>query len=289
MSKLKIITDSASDITFAEEAAYAIRVIPFPIALGGKSYLSRVDFDNQGFYALMNQYPDDLPTTSQVTPFQFQEIIEEEVEQGHSELIFLLINSQGSATYSNAVLARGTYFDEHPEQVGKVKISVLDSRGYSSLYGYLAVEAAKMAMAGEGLETVEAYLTQALEKRMIYFGIYSLKSAGKSGRIPSAAAFLGDKLGLKPVMKIFDHEITTAAKARGEQRLISSLVELVARDIAPGTPYQLIYGSVVEDLEKLRLAMTQKLGYGPTGVYQIGAAIAANAGPRAMGVSFDIP
>ncbi len=289
MSKLKIITDSASDITFAEEAAYAIRVIPFPIALGGKSYLSRVDFDNQGFYALMNQYPDDLPTTSQVTPFQFQEIIEEEVAKGHSELIFLLINSQGSATYSNAVLARDTYFDEHPEQVGQVKISVLDSRGYSSLYGYLAVEAAKMAMAGEGLEAVEAYLTQALEKRMIYFGIYSLKYAGKSGRIPSAAAFLGDKLGLKPVMKIFDHEITTAAKARGEQRLISSLVELVARDIAPGTPYQLIYGSVVEDLEKLRLAMTQKLGYGPTGVYQIGAAIAANAGPRAVGVSFDIP
>ena len=289
MSKLKIITDSASDITFAEEAAYAIRVIPFPIALGGKSYLSRVDFDNQGFYALMNQYPDDLPTTSQVTPFQFQEIIEEEVEQGHSELIFLLINSQGSATYSNAVLARDTYFDEHPEQVGQVKISVLDSRGYSSLYGYLVVEAAKMAQAGESLEAVEAYLTQALEKRMIYFGIYSLKYAGKSGRIPSAAAFLGDKLGLKPVMKIFDHEITTAAKARGEQRLISSLVELVARDIAPGTPYQLIYGSVMEDLEKLRLAMTQKLGYGPTGVYQIGAAIAANAGPRAVGVSFDIP
>ena len=289
MSKLKIITDSASDITFAEEAAYAIRVIPFPIALGGKSYLSRVDFDNQGFYALMNQYPDDLPTTSQVTPFQFQEIIEEEVEQGHSELIFLLINSQGSATYSNAVLARDNYFDEHPEQVGQVKISVLDSRGYSSLYGYLVVEAAKMAQAGESLEAVEAYLSQALEKRMIYFGIYSLKYAGKSGRIPSAAAFLGDKLGLKPVMKIFDHEITTAAKARGEQRLISSLVELVARDIAPGTPYQLIYGSVVEDLEKLRLAMTQKLGYGPTGVYQIGAAIAANAGPRAVGVSFDIP
>lgn len=224
-----------------------------------------------------------------MTPFQFQEIIEEEVEQGHSELIFLLINSQGSATYSNAVLARDTYFDEHPEQVGQVKISVLDSRGYSSLYGYLVVEAAKMAQAGESLETVEAYLSQALEKRMIYFGIYSLKYAGKSGRIPSAAAFLGDKLGLKPVMKIFDHEITTAAKARGEQRLISSLVELVARDIAPGTPYQLIYGSVVEDLEKLRLAMTQKLGYGPTGVYQIGAAIAANAGPRAVGVSFDIP
>lgn len=288
MSNLKIITDSASDITYAEEAAYNIRVIPFPIALGGKSYLSRVDFDNQGFYALMNQHPDELPTTSQVTPFQFQEIIEEEVAQGHSELLFLLINSKGSATYANAVQARSLYFDEHPEQADRVRISVLDSRGYSALYGYLAVEAAKMAQKGEDLGAVEAYLTGALEKRMIYFGIYSLKYAGKSGRIPSAAAFLGDKLGLKPVMKIFDHEITTAAKARGEQRLITSIVDLVSRDIDQGTPYQLIYGSVVEDLDKLRLAMEQKLGYGATGAYQIGAAIAANAGPRAVGVAFNI-
>ena len=45
----------------------------------------------------------------------------------------------------------------------------------------------------------------------------------------------------------------------------------------------------MEDLDKLRLAMEQKLGYGPTGAYQIGAAIAANAGPRAVGVAFDIP
>ena len=160
---------------------------------------------------------------------------------------------------------------------------------YSLLYGYLAVEAAKRAMDGETLETLEPYVRAALQKRMIYFGIYSLKYAGKSGRIPSAAAFLGDKLGLKPVMKIFDHEITTAAKARGEQRLISMVADLVVRDIVPGTPYQLIYGAVVEDMEKLRLALTERLGYGPTGAYQIGAAIAANAGPRAVGVSFDIP
>lgn len=64
-------------------------------------------------------------------------------------------------------------------------------------------------------------------------------------------------------MKIFDHEITTAAKARGEQRLISMVADLVVRDIVPGTPYQLIYGAVVEDMEKLRLALTERLGYGP--------------------------
>ncbi len=50
MRKVRIITDSASDISTAEEQNYNILIIPFPVAIGDKSYLSRVDFDNQGFY-----------------------------------------------------------------------------------------------------------------------------------------------------------------------------------------------------------------------------------------------
>ena len=33
--------------------------------------------------------------------------------------------------------------------------------------------------------------------------------------------------------------------------------------------------------------VTEKLGYGPTGYFQIGAEVAANAGPRIVGVAFD--
>lgn len=287
MSTIKIITDSASDISMAEEAAYGIRVIPFPVALGGRSYLSRVDFDNQGFYSLMAQYPDQLPTTAQITPYEFQQIMQEEVDAGKDALLFLLINSEGSATYSNALLAKDAFYAEHPEYRDTVRIEAVDSRGYSSLYGYLAVEAAKMAQSGADFGEIVSYVRQSVETRRIYFGIYSLKYAGKSGRIPSAAAFLGDKLGLKPVMKIFDHQITTAAKARGEAKLIPLVADLVLRDMVPGTPYQLIYGSVAEDRDKLQALMEARLGYGPTGCYQIGAAVAANAGPRVAGVSFD--
>ena len=66
-------TDSASDISYEDEQKYGISVIPFPITLGDKAYISRVDFDNQQFFDLMAQY-DEIPKTSQITPFQFQEI-----------------------------------------------------------------------------------------------------------------------------------------------------------------------------------------------------------------------
>ena len=73
MRKIQIMTDSASDISYEDEQKYGISVIPFPITLGDKAYISRVDFDNQQFFDLMAQY-DEIPKTSQITPFQFQDI-----------------------------------------------------------------------------------------------------------------------------------------------------------------------------------------------------------------------
>lgn len=113
-----------------------------------------------------------------------------------------------------------------------------------------------------------------------------MKYAAKSGRIPTAAAFLGTKLNLKPVMKIFDNGITTAAKCRGERKLVEKVAEMSIADMEPGSPYELIYGNDPACLEELRRLMVQQLGYEPAAVYQIGAAVAANSGPRMVGAAF---
>ena len=286
---VKFITDSVSDISLEEELSHQIRVLPYPVVIGGQSYLSRVELSNQAFFELMEQYPDEVPSTSQITPFRFQEVMEEEVAAGNEELIFVLINSKASATFNNACMARDQFFDDHPQLRDRVKIEVIDSRGYMTIYGVVVVEAAKMAMNGASFEELSAYVTAALEKRMIYFSMYSLKYAAKSGRITAAAAFVGEKLGLKPIMKIFDHEITTAAKIRGEKRLLEQLVDMACRDMKPGSAYQVMCGSNLEDRDALQAMMEARLGYGPTGGYQICPAIAANSGPRAVGLSFDIP
>ena len=46
MEKIKIFTDSASDISNAHEKELDIGVMNFSIAMGDQSYTSRVDFDN---------------------------------------------------------------------------------------------------------------------------------------------------------------------------------------------------------------------------------------------------
>ena len=284
MRKIQIMTDSASDISVADEKQHNISVIPFSVTLGGKSYTSRVDFDNEGFYALLAEH-DDLPTTSQVTPFQFVDIYLEQARAGVTDLILVLINSRGSSTYDNSVQAIRLFHEDYPEYPD-FRVHSFDGMGYNACYGAPVVEAAKMLEAGAGVEEICAYLEDILPRRQIYFGIYDLKYAAKSGRIPTAAAFLGTKLNLKPVMKIFDREITTAAKCRGEKNLVEKTAQLSGADMEPGTPYQLIYGCDESCLEEICAAMREALGYEADAVYQIGAAVAANAGPRVVGVAF---
>ncbi len=283
--KIQIITDSASDISYEDEKKYGIEILPFQIALGGKSYVSRVDFDNEGFFRLMEQH-DEIPKTSQITPYEFQEFYLKKAQEGVTDLILVLINSHGSATYGNSVMAKDAFFDEHPEYAGKINIYNIDGCGYNAFYGWPVIQAAKMRADGKDAKEIVDYLEGIIPRREVFFGIYILKYAAKSGRIPSAAAFVGDKLGLKPVMKICDNEITTAAKCRGEKNLISKVVEFSVADMEPGSPYQIIYGSDEACKKELEEAMTEQLGYGPDSCYQVGAAIAANCGPKVAGVSF---
>ena len=228
----------------------------------------------------------EIPKTAQITPFQFQEIYLREAGAGVTDLIMVLINSKGSSTYDNSIQAIELFYEEHPEYRDVFHIHSIDGMGYNALYGSPVVHAAQMLEQGASVEEILKYLTEILPKRQIYFGIYDLKYAAKSGRIPTAAAFVGTKLNLKPVMKIFDRSITTAAKCRGERKLVEKVAEMSIEDMEPGSAYELIYGNDTVCLEELRELMVQKLGYEPSSAYQIGAAVAANSGPRIAGVAF---
>lgn len=287
MGKLRIITDSASDISTELEKKYDIDIIPYSVVIEDKTYTSRVDYDNEGFYRMMEEY-DEIPKTSQITAYHFMELYYDYYKQGYTDLILVIINGKGSATYGNSCMAIDMLYEEHPECEGKIHIYTHDSGTYSGGYGHLVVEAAKMAGEGKSVDEINAYLEAKIPFRRVYFGIYNLKYAGKSGRIPSAAAFLGDKIGIKPIMKIWDHEITTAGKCRGDKKVISKVCELTVADMEPGSPYQIAYGNDEKVKDEMIRKMTEKVGYGPTECYQIGAEVASNAGPKVIGLLFDV-
>ncbi len=285
MSKIKLITDSASDISVENEKKYDILIIPFKVSMGDKTYVSRVDFTTDEFYEMMEAY-DGLPTTSQITAFEFEEIYKEQYNAGVTDIICVFINSEGSATYNNSVMAKKNFFDNNPDAEGKMTINLIDSGGYTGTYGHAVVEGAKMAQQGESVDKIVDFIRDYTANSTVLFALYSLKYARKSGRIPSAAAFVGDALGLKPIMRLYDHAITTDSKVRGEKVVIPSLVKQTCEEMEPKSPYCVVYGNDLKLKDELTKAMTKELGYPPVDFYQIGAAIAINAGPRLVGVIF---
>lgn len=157
MEKIKIMTDSASDISVADEKRYCISILPYLVTLGERAYTSRVDFDNEKFFGLIAQY-DGIPTTSQITPYEFQEIYLREAREGATDLILVLINSKGSATYNNSLMAVNLFFEEHPEYRDKIRIHNIDGMGYNALYGAPVVQAAKMREEGVSTDEIVRYL-----------------------------------------------------------------------------------------------------------------------------------
>jgi len=288
MSKVVLMTDSASDISYKNEKEYGIKIICFQHAFGEEIYTSRVDFDNEKYYQMLDA-TDGIPVTSQVTPFAFQEIYEQALEDGCTDLIYVSINSKGSATYNNAVQARTLFYDDHPEAKNSMGIHIIDGKTYTCGYGYAVLEGAKMLRSGASVNDVVQYITDWCDHCQIYFVPYTLKYAAKSGRINGATAFLGNALGIKPLMLIKDQAINDVAKIRGEKNVIKSVLEHSVTDMKPGSPYCVVYGNNPESGEEMKAAMTEKVGYAPALMCQIGAEIAANAGPKVVGVVFYKP
>lgn len=282
----KIYADAAADIPPQLRERYHIHVLPIAVTLGEKTFQSGLEITNDEFYAMMEKY-DGIPVTSQITPYAFEELFQSELAAGTRDLIVLLINAKGSATYSNAVSTRERFYAENEGSAEKLRIHLFDGASYSGGYGYAAILAAQKLEMGASVEDVLELIQRQLKKQRVYFGLYSLKYAGKSGRIPSAAVFVGEALGIKPIMQVWDHAITTVGKARGEKKLIKELVKMVDDDMEPNTPYSLVYGSDTAVRDELAEELSKKVGYPPLYQFQIGAAIAINAGPRVVGAIFE--
>ena len=157
MAKIKFITDSASDISPEYEKKYDILILNFKVAMGDKSYTSRVDFDNRKFYKMLDAY-DGVPVTSQITALEFLETYKKLYEEGYTDIIVTTINSKGSATYDNSVMAVSMLYDEVPESQGRINIYNIDGVGYTGAYGYPVIQGAKKARKGMSAKDIVAYM-----------------------------------------------------------------------------------------------------------------------------------
>lgn len=278
-NRIKIMTDSASDIPSEQEREYDIKILPFPVTVGDDGYLERLDFTPDEFYDILLSAPK-IPTTSQITMTQFCEEFTAVQAEGYDEVIFVSINGGGSNTYASACMARDQLYQDHPDWKECFQIHLIDSKTYCAAYGYPVVEAAKKVRRGASSAEIIAFLEDWFDSVEIYLAPFTLEFAKKSGRIPCAAAFVGELIGLKPIISMIGGKTTILEKVRGDKAVIPALLKRAKDAAVPQTPYLLVKGMLEPESQELLNQAKKQFGREPAGTYKAGAAIAINAGPK---------
>lgn len=283
--KIKISTDSTSDISVELCQELNIAFLPIMLISEDGEFRDGLDITPEEFYPILAA-TDKLPTSSAITPYLYTQLYEETYRDGYTDQIHVTINSKGSGTHQNAILARDMFYQEHPEAKEKFRIHIIDSMTYSMGYGLAVIEAAKMAKNGETVSSILAAIEDFLAHSRILVIPLDLKCVKKSGRVSAAAAFVGDAIGLKPIITFENGESKILEKVRGEKAAFKKLIEMFREEFVPGKPYTMAQAANAEAASALRSAIQAELGTDDIPDFFLGCIISLNIGQNAVGIVY---
>ena len=285
IEKIKISTDSTSDISPELCQELDISILPIMLITEDKEYRDGIDITPEEFYPILAA-TDKLPSSSAVTPYLYTQLFEETYKNGYTDQIHVTINSKGSGTHQNALLAREMFYQEHPEAKAEFNIHIIDSMTYSMGYGLAVIEAAKMAKTNESVDSILAAIKDILAHSRILVIPLDLKCVKKSGRVSAAAAFVGDAIGLKPIITFENGESKILEKVRGEKAAFKRLLEIFHEEYAPGKPYVMAKAANQEAAFVLRSALQTELNTDDVFEFSLGCIISLNIGQNAIGIVY---
>ena len=280
---VRIITDSASDMSPAEHPA--LSVLPLSVIFGTDVYMDGVDIDHQRFYEMLVER-DELPKTGQVNPYAFSQAIAGAREAG-DEAVIITVGAKLSGTNQSA----RTALAEAPGG----DVFVVDSNNVTLGERVLVEYALRLVDEGRSAAQIAAAV-EAVRDRVVVIGLLeTLEYLVRGGRLSAAAGAVGTLLNVKPVVAAEDGLIVQLGKARGSKNgrnLLNQKVEQ-AGGVDFSMPLALGYTGLSDAVLKKYIEDSAALWAGHAEselpIHTIGATIGTHVGPGAVAVAFFRP
>ncbi len=274
---MRIITDSASDITKEEAAKFNIDVIPLLVEFNGKSYMDGIDITKEEFYNKLIDY-DDIPKTSMVTAYRFSEYFDKYKDE---DIIYIGLSSKLSNSFNQAMLAKED----------RTNIHLIDSLNVAMGERILVEYAIKLRDSNKDIEYIIRELEEKRKNIKVIALLDTLEYLQKGGRISKTVAIAGKLLTIKPVIAVIDGKIDLIGKARGSKNGNNLLRELVNKSggIDFNMPFSLGYSGVSNFMLENYINNSKDLyseysDFLP--ISMIGPTIGTHVGPNAIGIAF---
>jgi len=278
---VKIIADSACDLSTTHYNEYDIEMIPLTVHLDDKEYRDAIDVQPKTIYDAMKNGA--MTKTSQVSMQTFKSIFTSYAEEKQT-FVYLAFSSELSGTYQTAKMMEQEVKEEFPD----ADFQVIDTKCASIGYGLVVLHAAKMAKNGASLEEIAASGANHAKNMEHVFTVDDLEYLKRGGRVSKTQAFVGSLLKIKPLLHVEDGKLIPLEKIRGSKKVLSRMVELMEER---GTDFknQTIGISHADDLpraEQLAEMIREKFGADDVLIEMVGSVIGAHVGPGTLSLFF---
>ena len=273
MKEIKIISDTASDITLELAKEKDIHLIPIHITIDGKSYRDRYDIDCEQFNQMLPKCKE-LPKTAQITVSEHYD--EFKKFSDNYTIIYCCISSDASGTYQSAHMAKQMIEEENPD----ADINIVDCHTFSYCYGFWVLKAAEMAKNGSSAKEIVDMIEKNSDETEAIFVVDDLTYLEKGGRIKPAAKVLGNILDIKPILTIEDGLIGSKEKVRGSKKVYKKLLDILMNDIREDYEQTVIifHINAHEKAEILKTQLLENTPYKNTVIVEVGPTISVHAG-----------
>ncbi|MBU3188219.1 DegV family protein [Clostridium bowmanii] len=279
-----IVTDSDCDLSAKYIKQNNISTIPFYFNLKGIDYEDNLT-KSIGYKEFFDELSKgEMPTTSQITPYKFEEYFRKYISEGYS-IIYIAFSSGLSETYNNAVRARETIIEEN----SSADITVIDSRRATAGQGLLVYYACEMLAQGKSKENIINWIEDNKLKVNLWFTVDSLEHLKRGGRISATSATVGTLLEIKPILD-FDNtgKLVTVKKVRGRKKSIRVLLEEF-KDKVINPEEQTIFinhGDCLEDAEHLKSLVMSQVKVKNVIINYVGPIIGTHTGKGILCIAF---
>ena len=277
MKKVKIITDSCSDLPAEIVNSYDIEFLNIEVNINNQVYYDRSDLQPADFYRLIEE--EGVPKTSRITPEKFKKTYKKFL-QNYDQILVIAFSSKLSGILESAVIAK--------RELDTDRITIIDSKAASVGQGLLVYQAAKELEAGKSMTEVVEEIMEAASRLEHIFAVGDIEMLKRGGRISKTKAVMANILSIKPILHIQDGKILPFDKIRGKKRMISYLTNQIEKkaDQPESQTLALTYSQNEEYALKLKEKIEAKFEPQEILISEIGAAVGSHAGPGTLAVSF---
>lgn len=284
MSNVKIITDSCADLTGEQLAKYDVDYVKMSTILDGEerpALLTWTADEVHDFYEKMRagvQFK-----TAQVPVEEFRTVFGKYLEEGR-DIVYIACSVKQTGSINTGFVTAKQLLESYPDR----KIICIDSLNASIGEGMLAMKAAEKAREGTSAEEIEEYILSIRKTVNEYATVHSLDALKRAGRVKASAAFLGNLMGVKPIL-VADAEGYQAAykKVKGRQKSLNEIVTLLKSSIIDAenqTVYLLHADCDADEVRALAETVRSEIPCRDVKIGFIGPIIGASVGPDTIGV-----